>query len=242
MGNVRALKTKAPAVAKAPAVGAIVKPAPTCAACAAPRDVSTIARFFRECQADELVCDACRHELLAACEASRIPNKYGDAHVTHPDFRQWVSDEAAISTALEWLAGAYDDRLVLAGPAGVGKTTLGAALINADVYRWSRFTRALFVSAFDLAIARRNGRMGRGEVPIVKAALETALVLLDDLGSEPADFASTIAHIIHSRHADQRRTIITTGFTPAQISERYGAGIARRVYEGATVVNMTRAT
>jgi hypothetical protein len=48
-----------------------------------------------------------------------------------------------------------------------------------------------------------------------------------------AERRDPVPRIIVERHADDRATSITTELSPDKIAERYGGGIARRIFERA---------
>lgn len=129
------------------------------------------------------------------------------------------------------------------GPPGAGKTSLAAAMYRAAAraetsagalgrYRW--------VSAHQLAKARAGHPLGEGEAPLVEAAMRAPLLVLDELGGEDPRHASAVAEVLYDRHAEQRATWVTTGVGSKEIAARYGGGIARRIFEGATIFRLAR--
>jgi DNA replication protein DnaC len=87
-----------------------------------------------------------------------------------------------------------------------------------------------------LAKARAEHRLGGGEAPLVADAKTTPLLLLDELGAEATRGDDAVAEVIHERHANERVTIYTTPFSVDELGLKFGGGIARRVFEGATVI------
>lgn len=208
-------------------------PVPTCVTCGATDDLTWG------------TCRACAtKEGIAILEESLrvvIPASFVWARFGAPELTKRVRIKAAIEQAQNALDG--NDGSTLVGPAGSGKTSLACAMLAAWVQRddlgnhaAQRAARALrFTSAFALAKARSMAKLGDEAGP-VRAAMDASLLVIDDLGAEPAYANSAIPEVIHERHAAGELTIVTTGFAAKDIADRYGAGIARRVFERAAIV------
>jgi len=123
------------------------------------------------------------------------------------------------------------------GPSGSGKTTLAVAGLRARV----EVTRAEWwriLPAFRLGNARIQHPAGKGEHPLVELALRAPFVLLDDIGQEVHTANNPIAEIIQERDAEDRPTWITTGLSRADLGNRYGGGVARRILERSKLVKL----
>lgn len=194
-------------------------------------------------------CDACVAEKRAAQEEAErkkeLQSIWDSTRV--PPFYEWCSFQALEAlppaertrrvkdpSGIERARAAMDaPRIVLCGPAGAGKTVLATCLLRS----WNeRSIRGAFVDAFELATARAKSRLG-DEAEEVERAVRAPVLVLDDLLAKtgPHDAA---ADVIHARHARQRTTIITTGFSKQDVTARLGDGIARRVYEGAHIIEL----
>ncbi len=119
--------------------------------------------------------------------------------------------------------------VTLCGSAGAGKTSLAVAVLY-DRLRAGE-TRCYFVDALSLSRARAEHPLGAGEAPIVKRAMTASTLVLDDVGTERQDLTGAVTDVIFKRHSQGRFTVITTGQTWEAIAERYGHGIARRMFE-----------
>ncbi len=171
-----------------------------------------------------------RSDALAALNRT-VPQAFQWARFSAPELsRRSGPAAAAVQRDALWCT----PRLVFVGAAGSGKTSLAVACLRRWVYENAR--AAAFFHACELGMARIQHPAGRGEPEIVEQATKWPLVLIDDLGSERGIAGCAVPDVIHLRHAAERPLWITTGLSRAAVVERYGAGIARRVFEGATVI------
>lgn len=144
-------------------------------------------------------------------------------------------------------------RAVFVGPPGAGKTSLAVAMFRARVEAHRPKLRegrpfdvlvrpagARYYSAHQLAKARAMHPLGEGEAPEISEALSCPVLLLDELGGEEPRYASAVAEVVYERHAANLPTWVTMGVGPKEVATRYGGGIARRVFEGATVFKLAR--
>jgi DNA replication protein DnaC len=173
-----------------------------------------------------------RNDALAALNRT-VPQAFQWARFTAPELsdRAGPAASAALRDAL-WRT----PRLVFVGAAGSGKTSLAVACLR----RWAHENAraAAFFHACELGMARIQHPAGRGEPELVERATKWPLVLLDDLGSERGIAGCAVPDVIYLRHAAERPLWITTGLSRTAVVERYGAGVARRVFEGATIITL----
>jgi DNA replication protein DnaC len=150
------------------------------------------------------------------------------------------------------------ERLVMiTGPAGVGKTTLGVAMLRAAFELWMKNCKAKWatytddppmprlpsmVHAHRLGSVRIQTAAGNGEAPYVAAAIRAPLVLIDDVGAEKATQMNALPDVVRERALAQRPTWFTTGLTFDQMAQRYDDGIARRLFEGAVEIDVKAGT
>ena len=195
---------------------------PGCAACGAIVVVS-----------DDETCVTCL--VRAAVGPMGIPRRYADA-LDHLGER--VRSPRARQLAAQSL-GARG--VVVCGPAGVGKSTLAAAMAvmaaRAAIEAGRRAPRIRYVTAIDLGAARAQHRLGSGEADLVLSAIAADILILDDLGAEGQRDGEVIATVLHARHNADVPVWLTTGLTPTDVGSRYGGGIERRVYGGAVVID-----
>jgi DNA replication protein DnaC len=184
-----------------------------------------------------------RREARRAWEAA-LPITYQWARLDHPLLASRVKVERLPTKP------PTDRRVVFFGDPGVGKTLLAVALLRAlaeSTIETTSFdrdedTRAI-VRRFHFASAHRLGTAGvaiHGDYDAIRTAMRARVLLLDDLGAGSAIPSNPIPDIIAERHAEDRTTWITTGLSAKEIVDRYGGGVARRVLERASLVEMGR--
>jgi hypothetical protein len=122
------------------------------------------------------------------------------------------------------------------GPAGAGKTSLAVAVIRERI-RCSGEPWKMF-QARQLGPARIQFRAGAGEAPVVSEAMRARFALIDDIGHGATTANDPIADIIFARDADCLPTWVTTGLTEEDVGNRYGGGVARRIFQQSKVVRL----
>lgn len=129
-------------------------------------------------------------------------------------------------------------RVVIVGPAGEGKTSLVCAMMRAWLDRGHNGHIAHFCPAWRLGLARSQYTLGHGEPEEVENALRAHLTVLDDAGSERQTPTNAVPDVIFERHAAARAMWVTTAMSQEAMAARYGDGIARRVFEGARLIEL----
>lgn len=161
-----------------------------------------------------------------------------------PELAKAVKSPAVLDAVDGWRR--RQGGLVLLGPTGCGKTTAAVALAYRilDVARDRALPAAemkfaagmLFVSAKDLAVARRESKLG--SMPALeRAARGASLLILDELGYETR-LDSTIDDLADLRYREGLPTIATSGLTEAEFAARYGDAVKRRLFERSVVVSV----
>lgn len=176
----------------------------------------------------------------------KIPPRYRWAAFDAPELPNRVKPAKAIEAVrkvaermVESVTPDHDDWaggiVTLVGPAGAGKTVSACCIFRLFVStRGANAKFSRFDDSFTLESIRRNSGLGE-EPEIITDARSTDFLVIDDLGAEPVSPDRTIAELIHHRHAHDGMTVITTGLTPELVSQRYGDGVARRVFEGTVI-------
>jgi DNA replication protein DnaC len=163
-----------------------------------------------------------------------IPQRFHWAKLGAAELRERVKPYDAVTIAGK--ASADAKLIVLTGPtAGVGKTSLGCALLRRLAKREG--AAGHYADAIDLAYARRLHPLGKGEAPEVLAAMKAGVLFLDELGAEQG-MDQTVEQIVRHRHNAELPTIFGTSASPEALATRYGDGVARRIFEGATVIRL----
>jgi DNA replication protein DnaC len=168
-----------------------------------------------------------KQEAPSAAPENRTIPSFRWATLDAGELRTRVSRGRAIVDAA---AALTSTGLLLVGPSGSGKTSLACALLRAWDARYPR-RRGVFMPAWKLGVARAQHGLGQGEPPEVERALTTRLLVLDDLGSERNTATNAVPDVIFARALDGLPTWVTTWMTAEAVTQRYGDGIARRLYE-----------
>lgn len=205
------------------------------------RDVGRNVWAHDEC-AEQQRQEALRRELADA--RASIPSDYAWATFDAPEIGRRVTPAKALLIA----AGAWAENermLTLTGPSGAGKTSLACAMLRATIDSgWRGVETSRFVRSWELAKARSEHALGRGEAPLVTLALRAHTLVIDELGEELRSSSklvrgdTAIRDVLHQRQAEGRRTIVTTYLSIDEIAEAYGAGIARRLHERGIVIEL----
>jgi hypothetical protein len=191
---------------------------------------ATVNRACADCGAPipaGVICDPCMvtrsrvRKLKDALES--VPDRFEDASFRSPKFPARVRNQQAIGQARSLR---HMGSLVFVGPSGTGKTTLAVATLR-DRLEHSPDERCLFASS--IHVSRDQG--------LVVRAMGCRLLLLDDLGSERSLPSNPVPDIIFDRHQANRCTWVTTWMTALQMADRYGGGVARRIFEHAAVID-----
>lgn len=212
----------------------------TCSDCVKRAEAEARERAKKE--ANERFRERLRRYTLEPLE--NAPN-WDHARIDSPDF------VSKVHSRLQRFATKYELKhgsVALLGPSGVGKTTAALALVRRlagelyaeevergpdrygqpsdDLIRWSR---SRWVTAHELARARREHRLGQSDAPLIRECMEAPLLVIDEMGFEPTD--GTIFEIVDVRYGKRLPTIITSGLTSAEFTKRYGAALLRRLVD-----------
>lgn len=165
-----------------------------------------------------------------------IPAAFRWASFAHPRIlNARVQSAHAVEVALG-LDGI--ERAVFVGSSGTGKTSLAAAAARKVIWQGAESVR--FESSFRLSLARSRHPLGEGEPATVEQAMNAGLLVLDELGSDELVHGSCIKEMIYERHWRARATWITTWMSPEEVGAKYGDGVARRIFDGAIIIECGR--
>lgn len=208
--------------------------APDCPRCATPRPCGCDDRREREHVDRRVRVKARQLELTVRNALSRIAWAWTDDRDVYeravgvPNLRaigeRWTPERGS---------------LLVLGTTGSGKSASVARalrrLVRAAASESDSVLGVMWTSAADLAHARRRHRIGSGEAPLIEAAIEAPILVVDELGVEPASEA--IFELYDARYRRAVPTLTTSGMSREQLVARYGDGLVRRMTApfGATV-------
>lgn len=183
-------------------------------------------------------------------EAACIPRRYAGCSLSnyHPASNNG-SQLRAFNYAyrLVYDYPAADRGLLLAGPCGIGKTHLAAAIIRGLV---EKGVPCLFYEFGSLLkdIQRAFDPTGElTEAQLLAPVYEAEVLVLDELGaSKPTDWVrDTMTQIIGRRYNDRKLTLFTTNYADARrstaeetLEDRIGVRLRSRLYEMCKTVTL----
>ena len=192
-----------------------------------------------QAHAEQLASDAVQEaSRLAMAFEGTIPKAYRWAAEGAPALRDRVTSPGSHPEALLARIGAAKACVVFVGPAGSGKTSLAVAALRKAFLALPTRGKPKYFHATKLGVVRIQTPAGQGESPMVLAAMQARIALIDDLGAERQTSNNAIPDIIQWRHAEELPTWVTTGLTRSQIAERYSDGVARRLLDGAEIIRL----
>ena len=209
--------------------------------------------FVLDCEACEAAREAEQRASaeLAELKASCIPPQLLWAKPGAPELRSrapTAAVNAAVAKLGHLLEVARDHTsafrgtpvVLFAGPAGSGKTSIACSMLRVAIERIRIGRPAVrFLGALEAERAMRESRLGTTDPPAIVQATRRPFVLVDDVGQESFDAArQAIKGIIAERHERGRATIVTTGLSRRELSERYGGGFLRRALSGGVILTV----
>lgn len=169
----------------------------------------------------------CRFELLRQQAKERPWVEKRNAEMTFHGFVVTDGNRAAFNAASKYVRNMEENirtgrGLVIFGPTGVGKTHLVSAIFREAVAKEGVNGSFLGVPAFLDELRSRYGEKTHSEqaAAYLAATLGVDLLVLDNLELRNVTpwVVDTLFHIVNSRYQIMKPLIITTGWTPEQMS------------------------
>lgn len=197
---------------------------------------------------DRRICEEKRAELIEQVRRAPIWDELPKMPWARVDGDAYVQRAPRIFQAAARGWKRENGNVLMLGEPGMWKTGTSVALAHrlrdeavasiqeldpARVYRarghW--LTRAMWVPAQDLSLARRHHSLG-SEAPMVARAKGASLLIIDELGIQAAgDRDQLIFEIVDHRYRSQLPTIGTSGMSVAEFQAAHGGGLWRRFTE-----------
>jgi DNA replication protein DnaC len=122
--------------------------------------------------------------------------------------------------------------VLIAGPNGVGKTHLAAAVVLALAKKGRRVT---FRNMVDLVAEYKDG-FKTGTEKVIARVLDGDLIVLDDMGAEYSKDDSSwvnemLYKIVNRTYEDNKILIVTTNLSDLEFTYRYSSRTTSRIYE-----------
>jgi hypothetical protein len=158
----------------------------------------------------------------------RLPARYAAASLGE------LTEQQHPERVMPWL-DSPSLTLLLAGPAGHGKTHAAYAVGNAAVHQ------GIYALAWTLADLNAAMRPGGAEPERTYERVAAAeLLVIDDLGREQVTAWSleVLQRLLDVRVRERRRNVVTTNLSYEEVVERYGTPIAERLIEEAVIVKV----
>lgn len=192
-----------------------------------------------------------RSELVELRKAERLERLWGSVGI--PADHETASFERFVELAREpekyqaaalvqrlrlWQAA--DNWLVLWGPAGRGKSALSCCLAREAAQRGQTVLWAYVPALLDKLRATHDPDGLHRSDEVLGALYSLDLLVLDDLGAERVTgyVQETVRKLITERHANNRRTIVTTNLDPleGEFAARLGEPVVSRILGKSEVV------
>lgn len=91
------------------------------------------------------------------------------------------------------------------------------------------FCQTVWTTPSEIGWAMKEHRLGSERPDLVRRCVEAPILVLDELGPEPANLAGLLFDIVRERNDKGLPTIVTSGLTASEFRSRYGDAMWRRL-------------
>lgn len=136
-----------------------------------------------------------------------------------------------------WAMNKGTPGLLLFGPSGSGKTHLAVSVLRAVI---ARGAAGVFLDCGHMLSQIKDTFGTRGKAEAYGAAMESRVVVLDDLGAAPDSnwVRDTIGAVISWRYNESLPTIVTTTIPPQEFVDKFGARTASRLNQMCSLLRL----
>ncbi len=166
--------------------------------------------------------------------ARRIPARYADAVVTHPEIRDWVRAvvaDAGANHPMACPAIRNGPSLLVLGPTGTGKTFEAWGALRALAVSGARFTFQVTTAA-DL-YAKLRPRHGVDSEAEFESYAKAVVLVVDDLGAaKSSEWVEEVNYrLINTRYERGLPTLCTSNVPVKQLADHLGDRVSSRLTE-----------
>lgn len=191
-----------------------------------------------------------RHRLRSIIERSGLPKRLERANFQELNLNLYSPDnmednpnrsirdnaklvfEAAKDFAYNFESGKYMRGMLIEGPVGSGKSYLLGCIANYLIDREIETRYIVYSDLIEAIKASFNSENRVSTEEILRDLQDVPVLLIDDLGTEyVTEFTSSILYqIIDKRYREERPFIVTTNFSPNELSRRMGL-MGERIFQ-----------
>ena len=185
-----------------------------------------------KCRLNEAQIKSNAEQSLRILEHSGLGKKFFNR--TFNTFEVKPENERAWEACCDIANGKRTNGVLIAGPNGVGKTHLAAAVVLALAKKGRKVT---FRNMVDLVADYKDGMFNNaGTERVIAKVLDCDLLVLDDMGAEYSKSDSNwvnemLYKIVNRAYEDNKTLIITTNLSDLDFTNRYNQRTTSRIYE-----------
>ncbi len=177
------------------------------------------------------ITDVLDRENFNSFDLNIFSDEYNETYKTSP--RQHMKEVLSLAESFVHNFDNSRNNLLFYGQTGLGKTFLCNCIAKSLL---DKNHTVLYQTAFRIIDTISHYRFSNKKTPEMRfqydMLISCDLLIIDDLGTEMINSFSTteLFNIVNSRLLEDKKTIISTNFTPMQLSENYSERITSRLF------------